>query len=474
MLLWEPLQQIALEHDRCYRRTDHPHPLRWGESTGWALHLRRTYKELALSISRSLLWFPKIDPGARFVKDSATMGMGWEFSSGYKYQFGHCMDRDDWMQYQSFEFSMLLFDELVTFEKAQYEGICTRLRSSDVVLGQEDASGKFPWLKIRSMSNPMVARSDGENYMVSDPYWVRTKFVDPAPAGRVTIKNVLVRSTGEKYIHDYIYWPGKLTDNPNENFQRQYEGTLLTAGRYERAAFLEGDWYATPDAYFADSWDKNLHVCRKFQIPSHWPCFRSMDWGYKKRGVIHWWAMDEEDNLWCFKEFSFKGQTALEVAKAVERIERGFGLWDEKSKTSRCNGPADSQLWERRGDEGKSKAESFLEAGVPWVPSDKKSRKDNFQRIVTRLKDHDERTKVPGFNVFDTCTNLIRYLPTVQSKPGDPEVPIDGGEDHDVDSAGYACSYASRGKAGVSYRYEDEEDHDEPRESDWARGSYGY
>ena len=480
VLLWEPLEQIKVEHDRCYRRMDHEHPLAWGESTGWALHLRRTYKELGLSIKRSLQWFPKIDPGARFVKDDVTMGMGWIFSSGYRYQFGHCMDRDDWISYQSFEYTCILYDELVTFLEDQYDGINTRLRSSDPVLGMEDEHGRYPYLKIRAMSNPVVARGDGEKYLVDNPYWVRTRFVDPAPSGRVTLINNLENPLdGTKYRHEYIYWPGKLSDNPNKSYVKQYTGTLLTTSKYKRKAFLEGDWYATPGAYFEEAWDKNIHIIMPQRIPYDWPVFRAMDWGFKKRGVIQWYALDEDENMIGFHEYSFRGKTASEVAKAVRRIEMGYGLWNHKLDTSCCTGPADSQLWERRGDDGKSKAETFIELGIPWIPSDKKSRMDNFLRIIERLQDHDNYSVAPGLMVFNTFSNLIKNLPTVQSTPADPDVPVDGGEDHDVDALGYACSYASRGRAGIGFTPDSSGDwmggdDDEAPGDGLERGSYGY
>ena len=48
----------------------------------------------------------------------------------------------------------------------------------------------------------------------------------------------------------------------------------------------------------------------------------------------------------------------------------------------------DTQLWEERGDSAKRKVDVFNDAGVPWVHADKKSRRDNAERLLKRLKDH--------------------------------------------------------------------------------------
>ena len=79
VLLMDPFQQIAIEHQRCLD-TDHEYHLPWGGSSGWALHLRRTRPMLELSIQRSQRIFPLVDPGAKWNENKAT----WVFTSGYR------------------------------------------------------------------------------------------------------------------------------------------------------------------------------------------------------------------------------------------------------------------------------------------------------------------------------------------------------------------------------------------------------
>src|SRR5689334_6469943 len=127
----DPVAQIMLEHDRC-ANPEHPYHFEWGDSVGWALHLRRTLKELEQSMGFTHRIFPKMDPGAHWDNQKTT----WTFTSGYKFQFAHCKDRESWTDFMSSAFTHIAFDELITFEEEQYDQITTRLRTDDVLLAK--------------------------------------------------------------------------------------------------------------------------------------------------------------------------------------------------------------------------------------------------------------------------------------------------------------------------------------------------
>lgn len=452
-LLAEPIAQIIVEHQRM-TDPNHPHPIAPGRSVGWTLHLRRQLTELKQTISRSQAMYRAIDPQAHYDAGEYT----WTFSSGYKVQFGHCKDADDHTKYLSMEYSLILFDELTTFSKEQYDGITSRLRSSDQVLKN--------MLKVVSMSNPGVSPG-------SDPHWVRKRFVDPAPEGKKVIRTKLKRKDGGFFFRTRVYWPGKLDDNPNQDFKQQYEETLLDKPAHIRKAYLEGDWYFAPGSFFGEDFDPKLHVINKHKIPSDWPVFRSMDWGFKSHGVVHWCALDPDQNIVVFEEFQFKERTDATVAADIQRIEKRLGLW--AGKRSRITGPADTQIWEERGDSAKRKVDVFLENGVPWAQADKRSRQDNAERVIKRLKDHKGGTRLPGLMFMSNCKYIISTLPQIRTSELNPEEPEKGGEDHAVDSVMYACAYAS-----VPERVQmltgdgdelDEEVEDEPRRGRWGYGS---
>jgi hypothetical protein len=110
-LLMDPLDQIAVEHERCRRGE-----IRWGHSTGKAIHFRREYPRLEETIDRSKRIYPDIDPKAKYDETDHT----WVFSSGYKLKFAHLKDSDSFHNYRSSQFTWLGFDELREFERDQY------------------------------------------------------------------------------------------------------------------------------------------------------------------------------------------------------------------------------------------------------------------------------------------------------------------------------------------------------------------
>ncbi len=462
VLLHDPLPQVYVEHQRCENKS-HPYHQSWGESTGWALHLRRTVKNLEQSIGRTHRFIPQLDPGAKWI-EAKNM---WVLSSGYKFQFGHCKDKNSWMDYFSSEYTHLAFDELVTFEEEQYRQISTRVRSGDPVLST--------MLKTRAMSNPSMTMDAEDTFAVTDPHWVRRYFVDPAPQGKVILERKIDMDDGTSETWRRMYLPATIDDNPNKLFVKQYKIRLSAQPKHIREALLYGNWYYTPGSYYGEEWNERIHTCLPFKIPVDWPIFRSMDWGYKHHGIIHWWAMDDDGNLYCIRELTFIGKEDIEVAKMVKEIEQQMGLW--RNGRSAITGPADTQLWEQRGNHGRGMAANFELKGVHWMKCDKgKTQQRNAERLLARLKDHKDGTVTPGIVIFRTCPNLIKSLPMIQADPKHPYLPRDtGDQSHAHDSCLYSVAYASRGKKGIAkIRRSREKWEDEEKKSPRTQtGNYG-
>jgi hypothetical protein len=458
-LLMDPMQQIHVEHERCVD-PKHPHHQPFGSSTGHAIFLRRQHPMLADVVKRAHALFRAVDEAVRWNENKHT----FTFSSGFVYQFGHCNDKNDWVNYLGFEFSWIGWDELITFEEEQYDQVNARLRSSDPVLQK--------MLKIRAMTNPMMQRKQGENFSITDPNWVRKRFVDPAPEGKTTLVKKIKMDDGSVEQWTSIFMPALLSDNPNPEFRRMYEINLQQKKPHIRQALLRGDWYTTEGSYFAEEWNRDLHVCKPFKIPKEWPKWRSMDWGFKLPGCVHWWAMDDDGNIFCVREMMFKGKTDEEVAEAIIQVEQGL-KWT-KGRTSKLTGPADTQLWEERGDTGKTKAQAMADKGVYWVKADKRSRLRSAELVTARLKDHDGGTTTPGIVFFDTCTEIIKLLPAIQTSDKNSEEPADGNDDHPFDSCCYSVSYAAFGRAGLGWTRKDEDDDDEKPDPVVKDGYWGY
>ena len=436
-LLWDPIvTQAVVEHARMTGQLldEFPpwlaelcrqHPIRPGESEGHALSMRRTMPQLRETIDRSLRMFPKFDPGAEYSKEHHR----WTFSSGYKYTFGHCRQEGDYEDYLSNQYTWLGLDEAGQFTLKQYEELDARVRSADPVL--------IHLKRTRLMSNPT-------------PGWLKERFVTPEPKGNTILRfKVIDPETGEERWKTRLFLPAKLDDNPDKAFVSDYKFKLLSKPAHIRARYLYGDWDSTEGGYFENDWNPGVHFIEPFKIPRDWPKFRAMDWGFKAPGTIGWFALDPDENLYQFYEFNFRLMKDAEVARRVVEIEQKFGFWNKREKRSRLTGVADTQLWEERGDSGKSKAAVFAEHGVFWQPADKASIARNAERIIERLRDYD-KDRPPGLMLFNNCKKSKEMFAGIGIDEKDSTVPDKGSPlKHWFDMHAYAAARASRGRGSI-------------------------
>lgn len=436
-LLWDPIvTQAVVEHARMTGQLldEFPewlatlcrqHPIRQGESEGHALHLRRSMPQLLENIDRSMRMFKKFDEHADYSKERHC----WTFASGYKVTFGHCRERNSHEDYLSKQYTHLGLDEAYQFEEYQYEELDNRVRAADPVL--------HCLLRSRLMSNPA-------------PGWLKDRFVSAEPKGNVVFRRkVTDPETGRTKYRTRLFLPAKLDDNPDKPFVDQYKFRLLSKPAHMRARYLYGDWDSVEGGFFEDDWNPGVHVIRPFKIPRDWPKFRAMDWGFKAPGTIGWFAMDPDENLYQFYEFNFKLMRDAEVADRVIEIEKRFGFWNDRERKSRLTGVADTQLWEERGDSGKSKAAVFASKGIFWQQADKASIARNAERIVERLRDYD-RDKPPGLMLFEGCKKSREMFASIAVDEKDDTVPDKSSPlKHWFDMQAYAAARASRGRGSI-------------------------
>lgn len=450
VLVADPLQQVMVEHARCKRdprvagvpeggqlfQLIDENPMRWGYSTGQAIHFRRKLTMLGDTLRYARQLYKAADPNCKISTDSSGTVL-CSFKSGYRVKFTHMKDPDDWETHFGSAYTHISYDEANQFEENQVDQVNTRLRSDDPVL--------MRMLRTRYMSNPTQLTAGMEDVHISNPLWLRERFVDPWPRGEKTFRRTITLSDGSTRDETWIYLPARLSDNPNKAFRLEYEFKLRTAKEHIRKALLEGDWYVSAGSFFAEEWDNNYNVCQPFRIPDGWPQFRSMDWGFKTPGAIGWYAIDDDGNLYRHRELRFKGKPAHVVAEEVRAIEEGLGLW--RGARSGITGPADTQLWEQRGERGRSKAAEFADKGVLWERADKRSRQRNAERVAERLKDR--RGGRAGLIFFANCKSAIRTIPSIGTSATNPNEPAKGGDDHDYDEVSYACAHASRNPRSV-------------------------
>jgi hypothetical protein len=341
-----------------------------------ALLVRRTMPELRDLIQKSQLLYSKAFPGAKWREQEKE----WRFPSGAKIEFGYAENMTDALRYQGQSYTWIGIDELPQYPSPD---IYNFLRSS-----------------LRSVDK-----------------------AEPNTAFDVGIDT----PNGKKYI-TRRFIPAKLQDNPYLMQTDDYYIMLASLPEVQRKQFLDGDWDAYEDSAFPE-FSKTTHVVEPFEVPRGWYKFRAADWGYSSPACVLWFAVDYNNNLWIYRELYTKKITADYFARQVISMEQGEHIH---------YGVLDVSTWAKRGDVGPSIAETMIQNGCRWRPSDRspKSRINGKLEVHKRFKVIDNE---PGIRIFANCKNLIRTLSTLPTDDKNPEDVDTNAEDHAYDALRYGC-----------------------------------
>ena len=285
---------------------------------------RRTYPELQREIiERSFNWYPHA--GGVWNSDKKQ----WQFPSRAIMRFGHMEYEKDARTYDSDEYNYIAFDELTSFTEFQYRYLFSRNRSSD---------RKLPAI-VRSGTNP---GNTGHG-------WVLDRFIEPngipVPWGTL-LYDKLTKS-------NRIFIQALIKDN-EEHLDPSYYDTLANLPEAECRAKRDGDWHTFAGQVFAEFRSEHipgesenaLHVIKSFEIPSWWPRFVVVDWGYNANTVIIWCAVSPEGKLIIYKEFSVKKTKISIWANELRLISEREGLTNVNKNLILC-----ASAWQNRGDE---------------------------------------------------------------------------------------------------------------------------
>ena len=382
-------------------------PLRYCHKAGHrALLLRRTMPELRDIINHSQRLYSQAFPGAKWREQEKE----WRFPSGAKIEFGYAENMTDALRYQGQSYTWIGIDELPQYPSPDiYNFLRSSLRSVDP-------------------SIPVYLRATGNPGNVGSQ-WVREMFVNPA-VPNTTFDIRIDTPVGTKII-TRRFIPAKLQDNPYLMQTDDYYAMLASLPEIQKKQFLDGDWDAFEDSAFPE-FKKDIHIVEPFEIPKGWQRFRAADWGYSSPACCLWFAIDYDNNLWVYRELYTKKITADIFAQKVLELEQGEYI---------RYGVLDASTWAKRGDVGPSIAETMIQQGCRWRPSDRtpKSRINGKLEIHKRFKFTDDKGKEPGLRFFSTCRNLIRTLPLLPLDDNNIEDINTHTEDHAYDALRYGC-----------------------------------
>jgi hypothetical protein len=425
----------------------------------------REYKNLDDLVAKSKRWFRAFGDGARFLSSKADYK--WVWPTGEELLFRVLKKSDDYWDYHGQEFPFIGWNELTKFPTSElYDMLRSCNRSSftpekDSPKDEQDniieLMPKLP-LQIFSTSNPHGA---GHN-------WVKERFIDVAPYGKVvktevevfnpqtqkeeivTKSQVTIFGTYKENIYldpDYIASLHKLTENDE----------VL------REAWLKGNWDIVSGGALDGVWRRDVIIKPRFAIPKNWRIDRSFDWGSSHPFSVGWWAEANGEEVILFDGSKFapkpgsliqinewygtkkigtnKGlkMSATDIAKGIIDIEIEM-LKNGWISSQPLPGPADNQIGNTTEIDVESIAVKMAKQGIKWTESDKSSgsRVIGLQVIRDRLKASIDN-EGPGLYFMDNCKASLATLPTLPRDTDKPDDVDTDAEDHPYDMVRYRC-----------------------------------
>ena len=390
------------------------------------LILRKTFPQLAELIDKTLNYYPRAYPKARYNASSHT----WTFPSGAKIIFGELQHTKDRLKYQGQAYDFIAFDELTHFTYEEYSYLFSRNRPN----------GPGTRVYIRATANP-----GGIGHG-----WVKERFITAAPPMTPIDEEVSWRTPDGKEqtsTQQRIFVPSSVFDNPAllQN-DPMYVQRLASMPEAERKALLYGDWdtfsgqvfteWVNDSAHYQDR--RFTHVISPFRIPDDWAIWCGMDWGFSRPFSVGWYAVDRERRIYRIREYY--GCTGApnvgvrlepsEVARNIKAIEAE----DPNLKDRKIHRIGDPAIW---GSDGTESIGALMERERVYFEKGDHARIDGKMQVHHRLA-FDENG-VPLLYVFDTCKHFIRTVPNLVYDESNVEDIDTDGEDHIYDELRYVC-----------------------------------
>ena len=391
-----------------------------------ALILRKTYPQLGELIDKTIKYYPRAFPGAKYNGSAHT----WLFPSGAKVIFGSMQYTKDRTKYQGQAYDFIGFDELTHFTFDEYSYLFSRNRPN----------GPGTRCYIRSTANP-----GGVGHG-----WVKERFITAAPPMTTLWEDVEVCFPDGRTVtrrKSRIFVPASVFDNPAllEN-DPNYLTNLASMPEAERQALLYGNWdsftgqvfteWRNDPAHYADQ--RHTHVIQPFLIPKDWAVWCAFDWGYSRPFAAGWYAVDRDRRLYHIREFyGCTGEPNIgvklepgEVARRIRQIEAD----DPNLRGRTIHRVGDPAIWQSDGTES---------IGALMERERVHFEKGDHARISGKMQVHHrlgfDPDGVPMLYVFSTCKHFIRTVPNLVYDQRDVEDIDTAGEDHIYDALRYVC-----------------------------------
>jgi hypothetical protein len=412
-------------------------------------------------VAKSKKWFPQWNDGARFLESKGEYK--WTWPTGEELLFRVIRTESDYDNYHGHEYPFIGWNELTKYPtSALYDRMMSVNRTSFLPAEHRPVDIKTGTLSDPLPEIPLVVFSTSNPYGVGHN-WVKKRFIDVAPPGRVVKRVTNVFNPRTQARTDVVKTQVRIFGSYKENkyLSPEYIAELENIRDSNmRKAWLYGDWNIIAGGALDDVWGEHVVVPR-FQVPKGWHVDRSFDWGSTGPFSYGVWAESNgEDAIlpdgttWCpprgtlVRIYEWYGcdptrdnvGLKLSARSVAEGIREREAILSEQGwiRGMVWPGPADNAIGNINEIDEESIQKKMADCGVTWTASDKSSgsRRNGLELIRERLE-ASKNGEHPGLFFMDNCRDAIAQLPVMPRDEKDPDDVDSDAEDHIYDEVRY-------------------------------------
>lgn len=430
----------------------------------------RSYKALDDIVARTKRWFPKFKDGAKFLASQAAYK--WVWPTGEELLLRVMEKAEDYEKFHGQEFPFIGWNEVTQWASSECYDLMMSCNRASFLPSEHSPDHENPLpelpLLVVGTTNPS---GPGHN-------WVKSRFVDIAPAGKVVRNVTRIFNPRTQKEEDVVKTQVRLFSSYKENIYLapEYIAELENiTDPNRRKAWLEGDWDVTAGGAVDDLWNGDVHIVPRFPIPRAWAVRRSHDWGSTHPYSTGFWGISNGEEvevdgeilcypkgslIRCAEDYGAEGKKratgtgldyyghntglklpAPEVARRVKQMEDALTLmgWIE---TPVLPGPADNNIHGTVNTQDKTIGKQMEAEGVFWERSNKSpgTRIIGLQ-IVRDMLQNALDGEGPGLYVMRNCKAFINTVPVLPRCPKNPDDVDTTAIDHCYDEVRYMCLY---------------------------------
>lgn len=336
---------------------------------------RKTYPELEANHIRPI--FEEYPFLRRFYNESKKV---LTIPNGSTLQFCHASSEKDLDLYQGREYNDLGIEEAGQWTETMFRRLMGSNRSSK------------PGIPSRAA---LTANPGGVGHK-----WLKRLFIE-------RIFNERERPEDYNFIQALVKDNAALLDNDPDYVRRLEAEPSETL----RRAYLYGDWDIFAGQFFGEI-RREVHFIRPFSIPPHWNKFGSYDFGFNHPAAFGWFAVDEDGNVYLYRELIKAQQRVDQFAESILKLDdskeipiyAGWDCWVQKGVLKEGTPPTIADEFASHG--------LFLKKAV----IDRIQGAAQIRKYLAWQNLPNGRNK-PRFFIFDTCPISFDCLTRVEHDP---------------------------------------------------------